>query len=59
LEQLLQPLFYGSDQDVMATVYDWNEGDIFTVILWVSGLIAGVLAYVSWRKFLRNEEVTV
>jgi sporulation protein YpjB len=51
LKSLLNPLFFGSERDVMATVYDWNEGAFFKVILWVSGLIAGVLGFVSWRKY--------
>jgi sporulation protein YpjB len=58
LKSLLNPLFFGSERDVMATVYRWNEGDFFKVILWVSGLIASVLGFVSWRKYRENREAS-
>ncbi|MFC7442106.1 sporulation protein YpjB [Laceyella putida] len=51
LEQLLYPLFYGSEQDVMATVNSWNEAEVISLTYWLMLLIVAVLAYVAWRKY--------
>lgn len=51
LEQLLYPLFYGSEQDVMATVNSWNAADVISLTYWLMLMIVAVLAYVAWRKY--------
>lgn len=54
-EQLMDPLFYGSEKDVLTMVYQWDEEAVLIkVMVWISGLIVSVLAYVSWRKYPRN-----
>ncbi|MBA4496065.1 sporulation protein YpjB [Paenactinomyces guangxiensis] len=51
LEALLQPLFFGSEKDVTAVSGPLEEVSLYTITLWVSGLIVMVLSYVSWRKY--------
>jgi sporulation protein YpjB len=50
LEQVLQMLFYGEDQDVFAWVRVWENQHMFTFLV-ISGIISAVLVYVSWRKY--------
>jgi sporulation protein YpjB len=50
LDQVLQNLFYGQDQDVFAWVRIWENQHMFTFFV-ISGIISAVLAYVSWRKY--------
>lgn len=58
LESLLQPLFFGSEQDVMAIVDPFDDVSAKTMIFFISGIIAVVLAYVSWRKYRGMKEIT-
>ncbi|MBH8582330.1 MULTISPECIES: sporulation protein YpjB [Thermoactinomyces] len=58
-ERLLDPLFFGSEKDVLSMVSPWDEKEVLLKIGgWISGLIAGVLAYVSWRRYPRTQKVT-
>lgn len=55
-EKLMDPLFYGSEKDVLAMVYQWDEEVVLLkVMIWISGLIVSVLAYVSWRRYPHNQ----
>jgi sporulation protein YpjB len=51
LKELLQPLFFGSEKDVIAGGELFLYHSMQVIILWMSGMIALVLAYVSWRKY--------
>lgn len=53
-ESLIHPLFYGTEKDVMAAVYKWNEVVIKQMIFLVLGVITGGLIYVGWRKYPRQ-----
>jgi sporulation protein YpjB len=51
LKELLPPLFFGSEKDIIVVGELFLYHSVQLVILWVSGMIALVLAYVSWRKY--------
>jgi sporulation protein YpjB len=51
LEQLLYPLFYGTERDVMATVHRWKEGEAISLTYWLALMIVTVLAYVAWLRY--------
>ncbi|TCS93372.1 sporulation protein YpjB [Hazenella coriacea] len=51
LETLLQPLFFGTEKDVMAVTQEISGVSVQVFIFWVSSFIAGVLTYVSWTRY--------
>ncbi|MXQ52576.1 sporulation protein YpjB [Shimazuella alba] len=50
LKRLLYPLFYGSEQDVLAVTNPYGKVPISTFLFIISVIIIGILTYVSWRK---------
>jgi sporulation protein YpjB len=50
LNNLLYPLFYGSEQDVLAAINPNGKVPISTFLFIMSIIILGILSYVSWRK---------
>ncbi|SEN28514.1 sporulation protein YpjB [Lihuaxuella thermophila] len=51
LERMLQPLFFGSEQEVLAVYSPLDGLSLYAFAGWVSALIVMVLGYVSWRKY--------
>lgn len=59
-KQMMQPLFYGSEEEVIALARGVGQSgppEVFQ-FLWVGGMIAAVLSYVGWRKY-RAERVAM
>jgi sporulation protein YpjB len=50
LNNLLYPLFYGSEQDVLAAINPNGKVPISTFLFIMSIIIMGILSYVAWRK---------
>jgi sporulation protein YpjB len=57
LENILYPLFFGSEKDVMAAIAPFGTLPFYWVLLWVSGFIILILAYVGWRKYQGEEQI--
>lgn len=51
LERMLQALFFGSEKEVLAVFSPLEGVSLQTLTMWVSGFIAMVLGYVSWKKY--------
>lgn len=56
LETLLQPLFFGTEKDVLAVTREMSGVSVHTFTLWLSCFIAGVLTYVSWTRYQARTE---
>ncbi len=54
LKKLLFPLFYGSEQDVLAVTNPNGKVPISTFLSIISVIIIGILTFVSWRKRLQS-----
>ncbi|WP_169713531.1 sporulation protein YpjB [Paludifilum halophilum] len=49
-ERMISPLFYGPEEEVLA-IGEEGKPPLIPALLSVGGVIAGVLSYVSWRKY--------
>lgn len=54
LNNLLYPLFYGSEQDVLAAINPTGKVPISIFLILLSIIIIGILGYVSWRKRIES-----
>lgn len=50
-KEMIQPLFFGSDQDVVAAYRPYIGSGILWVISWLAFWITLVFGYVGWRKY--------
>ena len=57
LEKILQPLFFGSDKDVMAAIAPFGSLPFYWMMFWISSFILTVLTYVAWRKYQAEERI--
>ncbi|WP_164491693.1 sporulation protein YpjB [Staphylospora marina] len=48
---LLQPLFFGTEKEVMAVVTGWDERVTWRFALWLGMLTATALTWASWNKY--------
>lgn len=53
---LLYPLFFGSEQDVLAVINPIGKVPVSTFLTIISIIIIGILGFVAWRK--RNEMIS-
>jgi hypothetical protein len=54
LRRLWYPLFYGSEQDVLAVTNPDGKVPISTFLSIISIIIIGILTFVSWRKRMQS-----
>jgi sporulation protein YpjB len=54
LKKLLFPLFYGSEQDVLAVTNPNGKVPVSTFLSIISVIIIGILTFVSWRKRMQS-----
>lgn len=50
LQRLLYPLFYGSEQDVLAATDPTGKVEVSTFVLTISIIVVGLLTFVAFRK---------
>lgn len=50
-QEILTPLFFGSDQDVLAAYRPYVNSEIMMIMSWIVFWLTVVLGYVGWRKY--------
>lgn len=50
-EQVMDPLFFGSDQDVLSAYQPYVESGVEVIIVWICFWITCIFAYVGWKKY--------
>lgn len=55
-EQVIDPLFFGSDQDVLSAYQPYVGAGVEMIIIWICFWITAIFAYVSWKKYQTKKQ---
>lgn len=56
-EQILDPLFFGSDQDVLSAYRPYIDSGVELIVIWICFWITAIFAYVSYKKYQAKKQV--
>lgn len=56
-EQVLDPLFFGSDQDVLSAYRPYVDSGVELIVIWICFWITAIFAYVGYKNYRAKKQV--